>query len=196
MSTVVIDDKVTGFTCRKPASASRTVRAAEARRGGSRMTGIHGFLAVASLTALGIAGFGGIAQADSSSRPLHGNFASSCSGSGTCDTFAGQLAHLGNFTGEITGFTPYGLSSCTEAGAAGCTTATWTAANGDTVSVSSVFYITGSDSSTGLYTFSQSIQIGGGTGRFTDATGAATATGETSGNFSTYYGNIGGTIAY
>jgi hypothetical protein len=160
------------------------------------MTGIRGGLVVATLATLGISGFAGSAQADSSSRPLYGNFASTCSGSGTCDTFAGQLSHLGNFTGEITGFTPDGSSGCTETGAAGCTTATWTAANGDTVSVSSVFYITGYDSSTGLYTFSQSIHVSGGTGRFTDATGAATATGETSATFSTYYGNVSGTIGY
>ena len=102
------------------------------------------------------------ASADSTARPRKGNFASTCSGSGTCLTFSGQLTHLGSFTGQITSVTNPGQPGCSEAGAVGCTTATWTAANGDSVNVSTVFYITGLDSSTGLYEFSQAITINGG----------------------------------
>ena len=64
------------------------------------------------------------------------------------------------------------------------------------VFVSSVFTVTGFDSSSGLFTFSQEITIVGGTGRFADASGEASAVGETAGDFSTYYGNINGVIDY
>lgn len=160
------------------------------------MTRTRIWLAVLSVTACAALALASVANADSGARPLKGSFASACSGSGTCDTFSGQLTLLGSFTGLITDFTPNNSPGCMESGAIGCTTATWTAANGDTVSVSAVFYITGYDSSTGLYEFSQSITINGGTGRFADATGTATATGETSASFSTYHGNISGTIGY
>lgn len=115
-------------------------------------------------------------------KPLKGRF----SGSGF--TFSGQLTHLGRFTGEITSFTP------TPTG--GDTTATWTAANGDQVFVSTVFTVTGFNPSTGFFTFSQAITIVGGNGRFAGATGSATAVGETAGDFSSYSGNINGSIDY
>jgi len=122
------------------------------------------------------------AEAKSTGRPLKGSF----SGSGF--TFGGNLSHLGKFAGQITSFTP------TPTG--GDTTATWAAANGDTVNVASDFTITGFDAATGLYTFSQAITILGGTGRFAHATGSATALGETAADFSTYHGDIDGTIGY
>ena len=154
-------------------------------------------LAGTALTSAAVTG-----HADSNARPLKGSFASAGSCSTPCFSFAGQLTHLGRFSGQITGFSlPGGTSPpCptvpgpgTEAG---CTTATWTAANGDTVTDYTIFYITGFDASTGLYTFSQSITITGGTGHFAGATGSATATGETSATFSKYYGTIVGTIGY
>jgi len=145
-----------------------------------------------------------IGHADSNARPLTGSFASVSPCSTPCFSFAGQLSHLGSFTGQITGFSlPGGTSpSCpvvpppTPGVEAGCTTATWTAANGDTVTDYTIFYITGFDAGTGMFTFSQAIQITGGTGRFAGATGSATATGETTGTFSQYYGTINGTIGY
>lgn len=127
-------------------------------------------------------GLGSVAVAKPNDRPLTGSF----TGSGL--TFEGNLSHLGKFTGQITSFTP------TPSG--GNTTATWTAANGDTVDIASVFTITGSNPSTGLFTFRQDITILGGTGRFDNATGSATAVGETAADFSTYHGDIAGKIGY
>src|SRR5438552_17328896 len=107
-------------------------------------TRIHIFVLAASLLCMA-SGLTAVASADAGSRPRPGAF----TGSGFA--VGGELTHLGKFGGVITSFTP------TPAG--GDTTATWTAANGDTVNVSSVFTITGVDSSTGLYTFSQAITI-------------------------------------
>jgi len=153
-------------------------------------------LAAVSAAVCAALALAGVANADSGARPLNGDFASNCTGSSTCLTFSGHLTHLGRFSGQITSVATGGQPGCNEPGAAACTTATWTAANGDTINVSSVFFITGVDPSTGLYTFSQAITINRGSGRFADATGTATATGETSATFSTYFGNISGTIGY
>ncbi len=136
----------------------------------------------AAMVVLGCLALGMTVAAAPIPTPLKGQF----TGSGF--TFSGNLSHLGLFTGQITSFIP------TETG--GLTTATWTAANGDEVFVSSVFTVTGYDSSTGLFTFSQEITIGGGTGRFAGASGEASAVGETAIDFSTYYGNINGVIDY
>lgn len=159
----------------------------ELRLGGS----VHLRSTVAVLvTSAGLLGVGSgmtAAQADAGSVPLKGRFSSTCDGSSTCLTFAGNLTHLGKFEGQITSVT-----SCPPAD--GCTTATWTAANGDTVDVSSMFTVTGFDSSTGLFTFVQQIKVTGGTGRFTGASGSAVGSGKTAADFSTYYGSISGAI--
>lgn len=121
-------------------------------------------------------------EASSSARPLKGEF----SGSGL--SFQGQLTHLGKFTGQITSFTPSPTG--------GTTTAVWTAANGDTVHVTSLFTVTGPGTTPGYVAFHQAITINGGTGRFAGATGSAIAMGETTLDFSDYFGAINGTIGY
>ncbi len=120
-----------------------------------------------------------LATANAVERPMKGSFV----GSGF--TFGGNFTHLGSFTGEITFFN--GVET---------TLATWTAANGDTVDVISIFTITGFDSETGLYIFHQAIKVLGGTGRFAGATGTIAGDGETTPTFSYYFGVIKGTIDY
>jgi hypothetical protein len=105
--------------------------------------------------------------------------------SGSGFTFSGNFTHLGLFAGEITFFN--GVDT---------TEATWTAANGDEVYIRSVFAITGQNSGTGLYFFEQQITIIGGSGRFAGATGSAVGRGETALDFSTYHGEIDGSIDY
>lgn len=135
-----------------------------------------------SVIALGFTSGVSIANADPTLRPLEGTF------TGAGFTFDGHLTHLGRFLGQITSFVPSSNG--------GTTTATWTAANGDEVHVRSDFTVGEQDPSTGLYSFRQVITILGGTGRFAAATGHAIGTGETALDFSTYNGEIDGTIGY
>jgi hypothetical protein len=122
-------------------------------------------------------------QFDESARPLTGSF----TGSGY--DFQGEFSHLGRFTAHISKFEQTSPGTVTEEWTA-------TAANGDTLRVSGVSTVTGFDSSTGLYTFSGTRTINGGTGRFAGATGTFEAHGETAGDFSTYFGQVKGTIGY
>ena len=138
-------------------------------------------LAIAAILAVVSLGSARV-EASTAARPLKGDFA----GSGF--SFQGELTHLGKFTGQITSFTPSPTG--------GTTTAVWTAANGDTVNVTSVFTVTGPGTTTGYVAFQQVITINSGTGRFTGATGSATAIGETKLDFSDYFGTINGTIGY
>ena len=120
-----------------------------------------------------------LATANAVERPMKGSFV----GSGF--SFAGNFTHMGRFTGEITSFN--GVDT---------TFATWTAANGDTVDVKSVFSVTGFDPETGLFIFHQEITVLGGTGRFAGATGSIDGDGETTPTFSYYFGVIDGAIDY
>jgi hypothetical protein len=124
-----------------------------------------------------------VARGDQSARPLTGSF----TGSGF--DFQGEFSHLGHFTAHIAKFEEISPGTITEE---------WTAmaANGDTLRVSGVSSVTGFDSSTGLYTFSGTRTINGGTGRFSEATGTFEARGETAGDFSIYFGEVNGTISY
>ena len=112
-------------------------------------------------------------------RPMKGSFV----GSGF--SFAGNFTHMGSFTGQITSFN--GVDT---------TLATWTAANGDTVNVVSVFTVTGYDPNTALFIFHQAITVLGGTGRFAGATGTIAGDGETTPTFSYYFGVVDGAIDY
>ena len=110
-----------------------------------------------------------------------------------CLDFAGQETHLGSFTGVVTGVVPLGTGGCpTNANA--CYTATLTASNGDQVYVFLITYVTGVDSSTGLNTYVEAINVVGGTGRFANATGTGAGFGEVNANTSSYYASVSGTI--
>lgn len=137
---------------------------------------------VVGVVATALAG-GSVAGADDAARPLNGSF----TGSGF--DFSGEFSHLGRFTAHISKFEPTPTGTVVEEWTA-------TAANGDTIQVSGESTITGFDPQTGLYTFSGTRTIEGGTGRFADATGAFRAVGETAGDFSVYYGDVKGTIGY
>lgn len=134
-------------------------------------------VAVAALVGASAAG------ADNAARPLKGSF----TGSGF--DFSGEFSHLGRFTAHISKFEPTPTGTFIEEWTA-------TAANGDTIQVSGESTVTGFDSRTGLYTFTGTRTIEGGTGRFADATGTFRTGGETAGDFSIYYGEVKGTIGY
>ena len=126
---------------------------------------------------------GGVAGADDGVRPFRGSF----TGSGF--DFSGEFSHLGRFAAHISKFEPTPTGTLLEEWTA-------TAANGDTIKVSGESTVTGFDPQTGLYTFSGTRTIEGGTGRFAGATGTFRAVGETAGDFSIYYGDVTGTIRY
>jgi hypothetical protein len=121
-------------------------------------------------------------------RPITGSFSGGSDLYPTIFGFGGNFDHLGRFSGQITSFTP------TDTG--GITTATWTAANGDTVDVTSIFTVNGFNPVSGLFIFHQDITVDGGTGRFEGATGEIDGDGETTLIFSFYFGVINGTIDY
>jgi len=133
--------------------------------------------------ALTLSASGAAANADSNARPLKGTF----DGGGL--NFSGQLTHLGTYNGNITFFQPTGPGTFN-------ISETWTAANGDQVFSTAQGTVTGVDPITGFQTFSEVITINGGTGRFADATGVATGTGEIAAGFTLYYGQYSGTIGY
>jgi hypothetical protein len=111
--------------------------------------------------------------------PLKGSFV----GSGSF--FEGNFTHLGRFEGVLTG----------------AATATWTAANEDMVDNQTVAFAIGDPAGTTpdgteLFTYTQTIAIVDGTGRFAGATGMATVEGTTTLDFSFYDGYLNGTISH
>jgi hypothetical protein len=149
-------------------------------------------LAAVGGTACAVLALASVSQAAASS--IKGSYASTCTSSGAvCLTIAGREAPIGPFTGAITGFVPSGTGGCPPA-ADSCTTGTITTANGDKYYTFTILYVTGFDSSTGMLEFVQQINVVGGTGRFTDATGTSAASGEASPDFSTYHASYSGTF--
>jgi hypothetical protein len=129
---------------------------------------------------------GALAKVDGKMVPLKGSF----EGAGT--EFAGNFSHLGLFEGVVVPGTP-DLSEFPIIVIP--STATWTAANGDTVTNSAELRINFFCLiSAGDCPYSQEFTITGGTGRFMNATGSATATGTLFADGS-YDGYLDGTIS-
>lgn len=108
--------------------------------------------------------------------PLKGDFV------GVLADFSGNFSHLGRFEG---------LADLTTS------TATWTAANGDTVTNMTTDFVIdfGDEVAPGVFSYEQTIVITGGTGRFRDATGEAHITGTIDPVGFVYDGHLIGTIS-
>ena len=88
--------------------------------------------------------------------PLQGRFA------GIGADFSGNFTHLGKFQGVVDLV---------------ASTAVWTAANGDTITNQTISFVLVKEVTPGVFRYEQTLVITGGTGRFANATGSATATG-------------------
>lgn len=88
--------------------------------------------------------------------PLKGRFA------GAGADFSGNFTHIGKFQGVAD----------LEA-----RTAVWIAANGDTITNQTIAFDLVEEVTPGVFRYEQTLVITGGTGRFANATGSATATG-------------------
>lgn len=108
--------------------------------------------------------------------PLRGDFV------GVGAEFSGNFSHLGRFEGLADPAT---------------FTATWTAANGDTVTNMTTSFVIdfGDEVAPGVFSYEQTIVITGGTGRFQDATGEASITGTIEPVGFVYDGHLSGTIS-
>lgn len=105
--------------------------------------------------------------------PLKGRFA------GVGADFSGNFTHIGKFQGVAD---------------LDARTAVWTAANGDTITNQTTFFETFEEVSPGVFRYEQTLVITGGTGRFANTTGSATATGLINGVTGAYDGVLTGTI--
>ncbi|MEZ4735842.1 MAG: hypothetical protein R3E79_52805 [Caldilineaceae bacterium] len=106
--------------------------------------------------------------------PLKGRFA------GVGADFSGNFTHIGKFQGVVD----------LEA-----STAVWTAANGDTITNQTTSFVLGEEVTPGVFRYEQTLVITGGTGRFANATGSATATGLINVVTGAYDGVLTGTIS-
>lgn len=106
--------------------------------------------------------------------PLKGYFA------GAGADFSGNFTHLGRFQGVVDLAT---------------STAVWTAANGDTVTNQTTAFVLVEEVAPGVFRYEQTLVITGGTGRFANATGSATATGLIDVTTGAYDGKLVGTIS-
>lgn len=106
--------------------------------------------------------------------PLKGKFA------GVGADFSGNFTHLGKFQGVVD----------LEA-----STAVWIAANGDTVTNRTTSFILVEPITADIYRYEQTLEITGGTGRFANATGSATATGLINVVTGAYDGQLTGSIS-
>ena len=106
--------------------------------------------------------------------PLKGRFAG-----GGAD-FSGNFTHIGAFQGVVD---------------LGASTAVWTAANGDTITNQTTAFVLVEEVSPAVFRYEQSLVITGGTGRFANATGSATATGLINVVTGAYDGVVTGTIS-
>lgn len=88
--------------------------------------------------------------------PLKGRFA------GAGADFSGNFTHIGKFQGVVD---------------LAASTAVWTAANGDTITNQTTSFVLVEEVTPGVFRYEQTLVITGGTGRFANATGSATATG-------------------
>ncbi len=106
--------------------------------------------------------------------PLKGRFA------GAGADFAGNFTHLGKFQGVADLV---------------ASTAVWTAANGDTITNQTTSFVLVEEVTPGTFRYEQSLVITGGTGRFANTTGSATATGLINVVTGAYDGKLTGTIS-
>jgi hypothetical protein len=107
--------------------------------------------------------------------PLKGYFA------GAGADFSGNFTHIGNFQGVVDLV---------------ASTAVWTAANGDTITNQTTAFVLVEEITPGvLYRYEQTLVITGGTGRFANATGSATATGLINVVTGAYDGELTGVIS-
>lgn len=106
--------------------------------------------------------------------PLKGQFA------GAGADFSGTFTHMGKFQGVVDLAT---------------STAVWTAANGDTVTNQTTAFVLVEEVAPGVFRYEQTLVITGGTGRFANATGSATATGLIDVTTGAYDGKLLGTIS-
>lgn len=88
--------------------------------------------------------------------PLKGRFV------GVGADFSGNFTHIGKFQGVVD---------------LDASTAIWTAANGDTITNQTTSFVLVEEVTPGIFRYEQTLVITGGTGRFANATGSATATG-------------------
>lgn len=107
--------------------------------------------------------------------PLKGRFA------GTGADFSGNFTHIGKFQGVADLV---------------ASTAVWTAANGDTITNQTTAFDLIEEVTPGVFRYEQTLVITGGTGRFANATGSATATGLINGVTGAYDGVLVGAILW
>jgi hypothetical protein len=117
-----------------------------------------------------------VAEQPDKQVPLKGEFV------GVGADFSGNFSHLGRFEG-LADFATF--------------TASWTAANGATVTNMTTSFVIdfGNEVAPGVFTYEQTIVITGGTGRFLDATGEAHITGTIDPIAFVYDGHLNGTIS-
>lgn len=127
---------------------------------------------VAVLLAVAVAP-GAAAKRPGKEVPLRGRF------TGVAMEFSGNFSHLGAFTGVVDLDPSDGTDDTV-----------WTAANGDTVTNQTTTFVPAQDG-----TYVQTIVITGGTGRFEDATGSATITGNFDFTSFVYDGRLVGSIS-
>lgn len=106
--------------------------------------------------------------------PLKGRFA------GVGADFSGNFTHIGKFQGVVD---------------LAASTAVWTAANGDTITNQTTSFVLVEEVTPGVFRYEQTLVITGGTGRFANATGSATATGLINVVTGAYDGKLTGTIS-
>ena len=106
--------------------------------------------------------------------PLKGRFA------GVGADFSGNFTHIGKFQGVADLV---------------ANTAVWTAANGDTITNQTTSFDLVEEVSPDVFRYEQTLVITGGTGRFANATGSATATGLINRVTGVYDGKLTGVIS-
>lgn len=127
-----------------------------------------------SLCVLGSVSFSAAPVHASDFVPLKGRFA------GAGADFSGNFTHIGKFQGVVDLV---------------ASTAVWTAANGDTITNQTTAFVLVAEVTPGVFRYEQILVITGGTGRFANATGSATATGLINGVTGAYDGVLTGTIS-
>ena len=128
--------------------------------------------AVGTLVAASVAPTASAKQPDKQ-VPLRGGF------EGVATEFSGNFSHLGRFAGVVDLDASDGTDDTV-----------WVAANGDTVTNQTTNFVPAGDG-----TYVQTIVITGGTGRFENATGTATITGNFDFGTFVYDGRLEGTIS-
>jgi len=99
---------------------------------------------------------------------------------GVGSNFSGNFTHIGPFQGILNQAT---------------LTAVWTTANGDTVTNQTTSFVLTKQIGPNTFRYHQTLTITGGTGRFANATGSATATGTINVATGAYDGELEGLIS-